>query len=517
MKKKYMRLPIFAKKSNAGGLTIAEDGLTFVNLSREGGGYRVTRYYEQPLEKGSIEEGEIKDEKKFLDALTNLKKRIGSEETDVTLTIPDDLIYITSLEIPRRLGPQKLEAIVISHLGMHSPIPIEESYFDWEVFPKKDGKGLFLFVAIAPKEKIDTFFTIIPRAGFNILAIETHSLSLKRFLNFPQGPSLMIIFSPSGMHASIVTHGGTVLSFHHKITFGDAIAGYKSLGIGAEVMKVVEFYLAEHPKEKIEGFILANPDSVNNEFLSILTEALAPIPRIETKPKFKMMAGEEGGALTHFIACAGAWRGTVERAKDTFVSLAPIGTEDLWRQARTMAFVRIVSDFVIIIGIVFALIFGGSWTYLKFYLSKNYERQLQVEKSAKVIQDLAALNTKITAYNDLIYTINQIYAGVPDWTLVIGDITSRMRPGVTLSSLSMDISSGGINLTGEAETIGDLVDFRNTLAFSGIASGDLKIPLSSFEKEAGVPFSFILTLKNTPDLFPYQFAATSTPPLLPPQ
>jgi len=99
---------------------------------------------------------------------------------------------------------------------MIAPLPMEESYFDWEDWGLSGEDGnKEIFVALGIQKQIDPYLEILKEVGFNIVAIEPLALSLARF-NYKfiekEKPTLVIDLRREGIEF-IITEGKKLIFF----------------------------------------------------------------------------------------------------------------------------------------------------------------------------------------------------------------------------------------------------------------------------------------------------------------
>jgi len=86
---------------------------------------------------------------------------------------------------------------------MVAPLPLEETYFDWEDWGgsvKENEREVF--IALGIKKQLDPYLDILSQAGFKIVAVEPWALSLVRFLDTfgeKNQPVLSIALRPEGI------------------------------------------------------------------------------------------------------------------------------------------------------------------------------------------------------------------------------------------------------------------------------------------------------------------------------
>jgi len=501
----------FRKEEKIASITVHETALRASFLQDKGKGKFVLVYTKTvPLETGTVFRGEIKNPKAFLTALAQLDD-LKKITTDIILSIPDVIAYTRLVKAPLKTPKKRIPGIVASELESHSPIPLKRAYYDWEATPKTNTKTEQLFlVAVGAKKKIDPFILIFGKQGYHVVAIETHVHSVRRILSATG--SLFLIMTTSSEIQTSVIHNGLVV-FQHAVSIqkkggGGSLELLKEK-ISGEVTRVAEFYLSEHPTEKITSFALIEENPLAG-LENILAKTLSLKP-VALTPKISLTGGDEESLRDpkNLVMLGAAVRGTIPRSKDTRISLAPLGTEELFRQSQIIFVGHIVSDFIIIFSVIFVLVFSSSWAFLTFFQKKQAEEKLEstqiLTQRNEYLRIVKELEVDIAKFNEKVSARNQLYAETPDWSVAIGDIMARVQPGITLNTISLVRRSENVVIQGTAATIGDLIDFKNVLSFSGLYETDLKIPLQSFELEGNIPFTYELPLRNVNDLYPYFF------------
>jgi len=484
----------FSKDSRIAGLSITEESVGFLLLTRKAKKTTAAHFKEQGIAEGAIQNGSIKN-KELLGAV--IKQVLPSqfltdwrEPRKVVVSIPESVVHYTDFLVSMALGRQRLEDSVISHLEQYSPLPLEKLYYDWEEYPLSE-KQKVVFIAFAERTIVNAYLEIIRHAGCHPLAIEGEFLSIRRILSLDAHTvRLFLLAGPRRLNILILKNSS--VSFSRSLAWNGNITELEK-----ELTKIVEYYLTEYPESPpIKQLVITS---------SPHTKGLIPNIKTFIETNFKIETRESPvSSETHAsgILEGVARRGLLPQSKDVSISLMVPGTEELFREARLLLFSKIINDFMIIVSVILVLVFSGVSFYLLPTYEKQKEDQIARKRAQPSLQEITELEAHITDFNNFVEPLAAIEQSAPDWIIPLTDIVIRTREGIHIKDISMDAGSKTVTVSGTADDIGFLLDFKSALSFSGIYGGDLAIPFSSFEKEADIPFSYTLAFKNLSILYP---------------
>jgi len=124
------------------------------------------------------------------------------KEVWIIVSLPSADFYTNLLSLPD-LEEERFKEAVIFNTQMVAPLPLEETYFDWEDWGgsvKENEREVF--IALGIKKQLDPYLDILSQAGFKIVAVEPWALSLVRFLDTfgeKNQPVLSIALRPEGI------------------------------------------------------------------------------------------------------------------------------------------------------------------------------------------------------------------------------------------------------------------------------------------------------------------------------
>ncbi|MBU4204792.1 type IV pilus assembly protein PilM [Patescibacteria group bacterium] len=181
------------------GLDVSNSSIKIIQLKKSGKLFKLVSWGETQIEPGVIENGEIKNEDKFLgllkQAIRNVKgKKIKTKNAVVSLL--EKKTFLGIIQLPM-MTKEELRSAITFQAENYIPLPINEVYFDFQVIPldsKIKDRCDVLLIAF-PKKIIDQYLTIFKKAGILPIALETESQAITRVLskNNAEGSSFFVI------------------------------------------------------------------------------------------------------------------------------------------------------------------------------------------------------------------------------------------------------------------------------------------------------------------------------------
>ncbi len=180
---------------------------------------KITNVNRFALPKGMIKEGILQNPEALKSFFISLKEKLWRKEKNVwlILVLPSANFYINHFSLPD-LSEEQMKDAVIFNTQMLAPLPLEESYFDWENWGPSTKEGeKEIFIALGIKKQIDPYWEILNSLGFKVVAIEPYALSLNRFVyNFieKEKPVLIIEVRADGIEF-VISEKGKLIYFDY--------------------------------------------------------------------------------------------------------------------------------------------------------------------------------------------------------------------------------------------------------------------------------------------------------------
>jgi len=220
---------LFSQKTKSFGLDISDLSLKIANIEKKGRNLKLVSFGDCPVPKGVIKEGQIQDEDALVKAI---KQGLGSvkgkeiKTKKVACCLPEEKSFLDILHLPV-LPAEEIANAVRFEAENHIPIPLSDVYFDFELIKslnrngvvQKQGsqKQLEVLIAATPKNIVDSYLSVLKKAGLHPVALEVEPLSIVRTLvkQVSTKPFLIIDFGAS--RTSFIIFSGRSIGFTSTI------------------------------------------------------------------------------------------------------------------------------------------------------------------------------------------------------------------------------------------------------------------------------------------------------------
>ncbi len=178
---------LFQPRQDYLGLDISDLSLRAVQYRRTlTGKLALSGMNEVNVPAGVFNDGEIKDTGAFVLLLKQLlaKPLVGRFTTSYTVAcLPETKTFIKVIDIPPMPTPEIPQAIKWE-AEHHIPIPIDETYWDWQLVakPTKPNARLPILLGVAPKAIVDSYDAALRQAGLVPVAMEIEAVAITRSL-----------------------------------------------------------------------------------------------------------------------------------------------------------------------------------------------------------------------------------------------------------------------------------------------------------------------------------------------
>jgi len=441
------------------GLEIADDflRLAYLDFDKKKSIEEVRFLSEEQLPDNTTRNGIIINEDVLLQSLKKLLEKTPLGENYVILSLPIDKTYTKLFSFPPDTPQEKLDASMKLITEYQMPFEIKTVYMDWERCETKE-KIEFVFASI-PKSIVDQYLNILSKAGLKTVAVEIHPLSFLRTIELPENiPILIVSKTQNASYVYIVKD--KILQYSRVLPF----SVFSQDEVKKEIKRIADFYEAKNePVGKIIDFstIKIAKEYKDNKWL---------------------------------ISIGAAKRGLLPRAQDRLISLMPIGTEKAYEYQRANAFSRFLSLLTIWLSIFFCLAYIGTW-FLMFSIHQRTVKQIELLTAQPLPSESAVLEIKAQRLNNLTLTAKEISRTIPNWSILVKELQSRVVDGITINNLQIGGLETSITLTGVARKRPDLSLFKKSLEESEFLK-EVVMPLTSLEQKEDIPFSVSFKIKD---------------------
>jgi len=205
--------------SPAFGLDISDSSIKIIQLKKNRKLFKLVSWGETQIEPGVIENGEIRNEDKFLELLKQTIKNIKGEKIktkNAVISLLEKKTFLRIIQLPI-MTKEEMRSAIIFQAENYIPLPINEVYFDFQVIPldPKIKDHCDVLLVVFPKKIIDQYLTALKKIDISPMAIETESQTMSRVLsknnaekfpffaiNFGKSNTIFTIFSEHSLRLS---------------------------------------------------------------------------------------------------------------------------------------------------------------------------------------------------------------------------------------------------------------------------------------------------------------------------
>lgn len=296
----------FSFSENSIGIDISDGSLRLVRLVKKGKKISLTHFSDVDIPAGVIENGEIKNEKKLIELMSQLAKqgKVKKNTTQKIISVlPETKTFIKVISIPTAKTNEKgkkekdvFGKLVEQEIVNHIPLSPDEIYLDWQILEKSTGITKLLIGAV-PKEVSDSYYKVLEQGGLkpHVLEIEAAPI-IRSLINENEEKSKMII-DFGAMRTGLIIYNQKTVNF----TVSLPISGKN---ITATIASTLKMDLAKAEESKIVCGL--DKEKCEGALLKILMD---PINKMSSHIKRALSYYEtnfpKGDKISEIILCGG--------------------------------------------------------------------------------------------------------------------------------------------------------------------------------------------------------------------
>jgi len=428
-----------------------------------------------------MEEGKVKDDKRFLHLLRQLNRAItrsmSVKRVRVVVCLPSIITYTQTFEIPN-VGKDRLKESAELNLKALSPIPIDNAYMSWQLINETDDK-YEIFGAFAEKDVVDKFRLLLTDAGFSPIIFEFPSLSLAWLINKVVG-----VKSESILVLSISSDGIDIFLLKKGSIYFDYFRSWKSIQgadrqisksafdnvVIEETRKVVNF-IADRSGEVLKRVILIAPGMEKG--VKKVIEDNFSVEVIPLVAKF----GKLGSSW--YTAIGSAIRGGWDRSRDKFVSLGTEMVQEVFYREQAIDFVKLWRNILAGMAGVLLVLFVFSVIFLRAQ-PRLLKTRLDILNIQAHRSELRHLEATAKEFNDVVAAIDVARERTsPSFSLLLNALLEiSEEQDVILDNISAPSVGGMVSVSARAPDHNIVIKFKNELV-NNSAFVNVTLPLSS--------------------------------------
>jgi len=478
-----------------GGLEITDHSIRYLVLGQK------LKQASLRLPAGIIEDGQIKNKDNFVAALTSLHKQITrfKKPLNVIVSISAANVYTQVFSLPL-VARGKIDQAARLNLQMISPIDVNSAYYDWQLIGEESEKKnrLDLMGAFAVSKFIDDLVESLSSARFVTVAVESAPSSLSRAIShlfvkeLAGKPHLVFSLSTDGLDFFILKDND--LYFNRFISWttlqGENGGGKVDFAVvkdvvNTELKKILNFYTSKWGGV-IEDLVLVSATSNKELVVSIKKNLKIDIHEFSLS-KYPDLTVSWGMVL------GVALRGLVPRAKDHFISLISVGTEERFQQSRILGFASFWRSVILALLAGMFLIYGVFDFALARSLS-SLNRKLETAPVGLERDGMAQLEREAKEFNLLVKKALDAKSQSLKWSPFFRLIRSLAGRKISLTQIYLQQENLVVSLEGSTNSEGAVISFKNLLIKEKNIE-DISLPLTSIQVDSSGRANFKVTFK----------------------
>jgi type IV pilus assembly protein PilM len=179
-------LKLLTLQPSAFALDISDFSVKIAALKKNHNGYRLATYGKYPLEKGLIEKGQIQKEDALAQSIKKAINKVSGSKVSashVVTSLPEEQAFLKIIQLPKMSHEEALHAVSFEAEN-HVPYSVDTVYLDFQIVPNVDNSldHLDVLLASLPRTTVDSYVSVLEKAGLVPKVLEIESLALSRAL-----------------------------------------------------------------------------------------------------------------------------------------------------------------------------------------------------------------------------------------------------------------------------------------------------------------------------------------------
>lgn len=328
---------LFSQKTKSFGLDISDLSLKIANIEKKGKNIELSSVGACDVPKGVLKAGQIQDEAALVKAVQQALKNVKGQEIrtkNVACCLPEEKSFLDVLHLPV-LPEEEIANAVRFEAENHIPVPLSEVYFDFELIKPLDQnnpvqkvkpkKQLEVLIAATPKNIVDSYLSVLKKAGLRTVAMEVEPLSIARTLVKKASTKSFLIIDFGASRTSFIIFSGRSVGFTSTIP----VSSQELTSVIAKALSITPKKAEKIKKE--QG--LQGDKAVFDSVVPVLTDLTQQIKSHLDYYKSHVPQGQIGGGdnkMGRILLCGG---GAQLRGLDDFLTSTfklKVEMADLW-------------------------------------------------------------------------------------------------------------------------------------------------------------------------------------------
>ncbi len=493
------KITVLKPKMANGGLEISDFAARFAWL--ENGEWK---FLSERFAPGVVQNGEVKDERAFVDTLERLHAQIfgqvSKKRIAAVVSLNSGNIYSQVFALPI-MGGEDLKKAIDLNLQMVSPEDIEKEYAAWEILDREPAaQNTEVFAAFIARDFADRIRRLLAAAGFLTFVFEFRALALARFIREaargfdPLGSYLVLALDNDGLDSLVIRRGQLCFEYFNfwKDIFQKEdriipLSVFES-SVLRNVHQVLNFYNQHWPNDRIAG-VFVSAGGLTAEAGKIIEDnfSLSPIA-LEAKDNSTIPSES-------FVSLGSAFRALLPRRKDKEINfLGEEAQEEIYRERVVNFFEFWRVAIPISLAVFLSLFVAGDFFLTR--MQRGIEENLP--PASVDIAALEALQVKAKKFNDAVMFVRTVRTETPAKSPVLEKVNEMARAsGVRIDSFVFPETNEAARVSGEAQTTEKILMFKARLE-SDIWFGQVILPITEIRPTLGGQSFTITFFVNSP-------------------
>lgn len=478
-----------------GGLEITDAFLRYVSLTGERASVVALR-----LPPGALDNGAVVNRDAVLSVFRSLYRQLlqSGSPLHIVATIASSRVYTQVVRLPAVANEQYDSALDLN-LRANSPLDIASTYYDAELLGFGASNEREFLAAFVDRALIDPLHDLLVEVGFTIVAMEFPALSAARMLTMlgrgidAQQPILLLSVVADGVDLMIVRRSH--LFFHYWQSFRSLRENESSRAVDATAFQSA----VSHALARTLNFYASQWNGVIRDVI-LLNRGIAPslqpvLDRSSLRVVPFVATRFDDAAQVAPSALGAALRGLISRHDDTFISIAPLGTEAGFLRAQFWYFVSAWRWICVVTTVCVFLPFLVTDILLAQQQSQ-YVAVAPLPDEAVTLGQVQTLRDEALVFNRSVDFVAEAFEERGAFSSLLADFRRLAGSGIAIKRIAFQLHDRSIAFTGHAASGLAAIDFKTTLARQPRFT-NVTLPFSRITPEdSGVSFQLTLNLQK---------------------
>jgi type IV pilus assembly protein PilM len=276
------------------GLDIGHATMKMVQVSGSGVTSRLHGAVEVAVPENSITKDGIKEKKKLAQIIKAAVKEAQPSPITakiVSSALPESLVFTKLIDLPK-MTDKELAKNIPYQATEFFPLPVEETYMDWQVVGTLPNNSIEVLVVAAPRILVNDLIETVKLAGFELMGLETKPIALLRALIKKSEPGPIIVMDIGATNTSMVCFDQGTLKLTSTLTFGgdqiklEPAEHIKSLS--EEVIHLIKYYQNRLGQVQVFKKIILAGGGANIHQIPIVLQQLVKIKAEVGEPLIRL-------------------------------------------------------------------------------------------------------------------------------------------------------------------------------------------------------------------------------------